>query len=118
MKLEPDLIREILVWCEDNLPNKEKNYEASELSIKGYTSDQIVYHITLLSESGYIDVLDASAGNQINYFLNRLTMNGHQYLSLLRSKAWKTAKSLLHEVGVIFAESAIKAVIEKGQLSI
>ncbi len=113
MKLEPNLIKEILIWCEENLPCKEKAWLASELEFKHYDSDQIIFHIKLLNQENYIDCIDSSAGNYNDYFLNHLSMNGYQYLNILRSKAWKTAQGVIHEFGVIFAEAAIRAVIDK-----
>ena len=47
------------------------------------------------------------------YHYKNLTMNGYQYLALLKSKAWKTAQKLVKDLGVIFVEGAIKAVIDK-----
>jgi Hypothetical protein (DUF2513) len=116
MKLEPDLIKNILQYCEDNLPDKMQWTRASDLSFKGYDSQQIVYHVGLLWKNGYIEGGDASTLTDKGYLIYGLTMNGHQYLELLKSKAWNTAKGLIHELGVIFTEGAIKAVIDKVHL--
>lgn len=112
MNLEPELIKEILEWSEQNLPEKEY-FTASELKIKKYTSAQIIFHVGLLIDNKYIKAFDASADNRKDYLLLSLTMDGYQYLNLLKSKAWNTAKALLHEGGVIFAEAAINSVIAK-----
>jgi hypothetical protein len=113
MKLEPDLIKEILIWCEEKLPDENKSWLASEIIIPGYSKFQTIFHVKLLFDNGYIEGTDSSVGNTSDYFLENLTLNGYQYLSLLRSKAWNTAKEIMHDVGVIFAESAIRAVINK-----
>lgn len=113
MKLEPDLLKEILVYCEDNLPDKQRGINASRLIIPNYQDNQIIFHTKLLYENGYLDCIDMSSHDGEDFFIKNLTMNGYQYLHLLRSKAWNTAKGLLHETGVIFAEAAIKAFIDK-----
>jgi hypothetical protein len=115
MKLEPDLIKEILGWCEETLPDDEKGWLVSDLELKKYSPKQINFHVKLLCENGYIDYSDSSSARGFSCFLNHLTMDGYQYLNLLRSKAWNTAKKITHEFGVIFAEGAIKAIIEKYQ---
>lgn len=113
MKLEPDLLKEILIYCEENLPDKKRVIKASEIIISNYQDKEILFHVKLLYENGYLDCIDLSSHDGEDYFIKNLTMNGYQYLHLLRSKAWNTAKGLLHETGVIFAEAAIKAVIDK-----
>lgn len=116
MKLEPDLIKELLEWGEENLPCYERSWLSDSIKIKDYSVDQITFHIYLLWKNDYIECTDSSAGITKLYFYDNLTMNGYQYLNLLRSKAWNAAKGLLHETGVIFAEAAIKALIDKAKL--
>lgn len=115
MKLEPDLIRSILVWCEDNLPNEENaEVEFEESDFPKYSLAKINFHTKLLIEENYI------IGNVVRFIdghekitLLHLTMNGYQYLNLLNSKAWKTAQRIMKDFGVIFVEGAIKAIIDK-----
>lgn len=113
MKLEPELIKEILLWCEGHLPDDEKMWSASDIEIKGFESKQIQFHTKLLFDNGYIDGESANTLTSKDIDLNHLTMSGYQYLELLRGKAWKTAKGIMYKVGVIFAEGAIKAIIDK-----
>jgi len=113
MKLEPDLIKEILLWCEKYLPDYEKSWKASEIEVLNFTKKEIIFHVKLLNDNDYLECIDLSDHQEHDYIINNLTLNGYQYLELLRSKAWNTAKSLMHEIGVIFAESAIRAVIQK-----
>lgn len=112
MKLEPQLIKDILQWCEENLPDNEISYSPSDMKFDKYDDYQILFHVKLLCENGYIDYIDASPARGFDCWINHLTMDGYQYLNLLKSRAWSTAKSLIHELGVIFTESAIKAVID------
>ena len=113
MKIEPGLIKDILQWCEENLPDDEKSWEASVLVFKGYDSKQIVFHTKLLFDNGYLECIDVSTAGEKDFILENLTLNGYQYLALLKSNAWNIAKSSIRELGVIFAEVAIKAVIDK-----
>ncbi|MBA4383459.1 MAG: hypothetical protein C0410_01865 [Anaerolinea sp.] len=114
MKLEPELIKEILLWCEKYLPAENKSFNLDEMEISKFSRFQIVFHTKILVENDYIDAIDTTAGSQLfDCIFEHLTNNGYQYLNLIRSKAWNTAKGLLHETGVIFAEAAIKAVIDK-----
>jgi hypothetical protein len=112
MKLEPELIKAILQWGEDTLPCKEQSWLASQLEFTGFTPDQIVFHVQLHSEERYINCIESGHGNYKDYFIENLTMNGYQYLNLLRSKAWNTAKGIIRELGVMVSEVAIRTVIE------
>jgi hypothetical protein len=131
MKLEPDLIKEILEWCEEYLPDYEIKHNSDELLFKGFSEEQILYHLELLIDEKYIlaqkvtyiwgisDNLKNKDSDKstlpYKYNISQLTMNGHQYLQLLKSPAWTKAKSLLHETGVIFAEGAINALIDSAK---
>lgn len=113
MKLEPELIKAILIWCEKQLPDENKSWEASNLEINGYNQNQIIFHTKLLLDNGYIEGEKDFTLSSRDYSIENLTMNGYQYLNLLRSKTWNTAKKTMKEVGIIFVESAIKAVIDR-----
>jgi hypothetical protein len=144
MKIEPDLIKEILQYCEDNLPDYNTVHSSETVKFSGFPKGTVMYHIRLLIEEKYIvgkydkdyelppilkrpsNIEEEIENDQITlewnkkisfcrdyYSLQYLTMNGHQYLNLLKSKAWNTAKGLLGDIGVIFVEGAIKAVIDK-----
>ena len=113
MKLDPELIKNILQFCEDKLPDDNLSYSPSDMKFDGFTEQQILFHVKLLCQNGYLDYIDSSSVRGFDCWINHLTMNGYQYLNLLNSKAWNTAKGLVHELGVIFAEGAIKAIIDR-----
>jgi len=79
MKLEPELIKHLLEWGEDYLPDRTKAWSTNEITISGFSNDQITFHVYLLWKNDYIDCYDASANNQSEYFYNHLTLNGYQY---------------------------------------
>jgi len=101
VKLDTDLIREILIWCEDKLPDKGRSYQASEIVINDYTSDEILYHVALLVDGGYLKVIDASAGGYEDYIIERLTNGGAQFLEIIKSDTgWKKFKAKAKEIGI------------------
>lgn len=85
MILDTDLIRSILLWCEDKLPDETHGYKACEIKIPGYKSEQIIKHIEVLAEGGYLIVQDCRADDQTNYFIYRLSHYGYQYLEAIKS---------------------------------
>ncbi len=123
MKLDPELIKNVLEWCEDNLP-EHQGYSFSDIEIPEYDKEAVKLHAKLLCDSGYITFhktkgIEGGNKNGVYQFskpsyeiLDNLSLNGYQYLKLLKSPAWTKAKSLLHETGVIFAEGAINALID------
>jgi hypothetical protein len=125
MELNPELLKKVLEWCEDNLPKGDGVYPP-DIIIESYSKEEIKLHVKLLSDAGYISHHSTPAKkggvskegafrfSVPSYtYIDNLSLNGYQYLKLLKSPAWNKAKSLLHETGVIFAEAAIKALIEK-----
>ena len=85
MILDKDLIRSILLWCEDKLPDKTHRYQASEIIIPGYKAELIIKHIAFLAEGGYLIVQDFIADDKTNYFINGLSHYGYQYLETIKS---------------------------------
>ena len=85
MILDTDMIRSILVWCEDKLPDKKHGYQASEIKIPGYKSEQIIDHLAFLAEGGYLIVQDFRIDDKTNYFIYGLSYYGCQYLETIMS---------------------------------
>lgn len=101
MKLDTDLIRDLLIYFEATLPEKTRAVLASEIQLPGYTSEQIVYHVELLIDNYYLKFIDASCNSGNDYFIERLTYDGHQFLSLMKSDAhWKTIRDTLGKIGL------------------
>ena len=85
MILDTDLIRSILLWCEDKLPDKKHGYQASEIKIPGYKSEQIIKHIEILAEGGYLIVQDFSIDDKTNCIIYGLSYYGCQYLETIKT---------------------------------
>jgi hypothetical protein len=86
MKMNMGLIRDLLIYFQDNLDLDSGPIYAREITIKKYTTDQIMNHVALLIDAGYIDYADASAMDHHDYFVRRLTFEGHQFLALIEDK--------------------------------
>lgn len=84
MKMNMHLVRDLLVYLETFNLNEAEN--AKEIQLKNYTNDEIVYHIALLVEGGYIDAVDVSSMSGVNFIIKRLTFDGHQFLALMQDK--------------------------------
>ncbi len=90
MKLDPDLVRQILLKVE------EFPFDGSfhDVEIEGRTEDEITYHVMLLHEAGLLEALDLSSHSGVCWKPKRLTYNGHQFLDAARSDTvWQKAKS-------------------------
>ena len=90
MKLDPDLVRQILLKVE------EFPFDGSfhDVEIEGRMENEISYHVMLLHEAGLIEALDLSSHDGVCWKAKRLTYNGHQFLDAARSDTvWQKAKS-------------------------
>ena len=52
---------------------------------KGYAHDQIVYHVKLCEEAGYLDIV-INASTKAPTAIHRMTWAGHEALKQLRSE--------------------------------
>lgn len=103
MKLNPDLIRAILVAYE-NLP-----YGGGEMiKIDGFTEDEINYHQEILLDAGFIKAHVAKfIGGGVVITPERLTFEGHEFLNASREdKRWNTVKTMMEKTGGIVIEVA------------
>ena len=90
MKLDTDLVRQILLMVE------EFPFDGSfhDVEIEGRTEDEISYHVMLLDEAGLLEAVDLSTLSGVCWKPNRLTYDGHQFLDAARSDTvWQKAKT-------------------------
>lgn len=123
MKLNPDCIRDILLFVEANTSlnspvDIDPDYLPEPLSI--YSSDEVMYHIKQCE-------LSALFGDEVSWYVDGncmiryLSPSGHQFLSDIRSdNAWNKTKEIAHGVGVNsidaikqIATGVISALIQK-----
>ncbi len=109
MKLDYDCIRYILISIENS---DNPRLLASSLSNETYSVNTILYHIGCLLDVHYLDVGKPlnTLGSQYNdYFIFRITMQGHQFLDSIRNTdIWNKTKSTAKEIGATTLNSILK----------
>jgi hypothetical protein len=90
MRLDVDVIREILLSLEDSAAPTAtlagSAGEALEVTVPGRTSEEVSEHVRLLEEGGYLQAIQRRRGEQLQWFPARLTWSGHQMLEAMRSR--------------------------------
>jgi hypothetical protein len=107
MKRNWDIIREILLATED-IDSKKcltlNDFDAARAL-------DISYHVELLEEAGmiYADLSDMCRGEATQFFVIRLTWDGHEFLDTIRAKStWDKTKDLISTKGSIMTFDIIK----------
>ncbi len=106
MKLNPDCVRDILIFLEDNLQiSSELVFEeisytelASQLT---YDVREIVNTLFAIRESGFIDCNVDYSLNGLDFFdIYRITYNGYQFIESIRPEpVWKKVKAVSGNIG-------------------
>lgn len=98
MKRDMELVRQILLKIEQ----EPSGWVPHEINIKGYTKEQIGYHLLLMIEAGLLEgerVTTMSSKSPCGY-ATRMTWYGHEFLDSARDpKLWKEAKQIVEKVG-------------------
>ena len=92
MKRDMNLVREILVWAENQKDGRVTNNPV----IKGYSDEEIAYHVYIMDEAGLVKAHDMTSGGDKspNAVLLQLTWNGHEFLSAAKDDTiWTKAKN-------------------------
>ena len=105
-----DLLRQILLEVE--MQAFQRGYY--ELSIEGYTEEQISYHVQLARDAGLIEAIDLSDMDGTCWRPTRLTFQGHEFLEAARNPSfWRQAKELvLQKTGTLTIEGLKIALAE------
>jgi hypothetical protein len=107
MKINPDCIRDVLLYLEDNLFITEQN-NFSEIPINSlyenldYTQEDIWYSVYNLNQIRFIEGRITPAGKDKMFFceIQNITWNGHQFLNTIRPKSiWDATKSKAKQIG-------------------
>ena len=135
MKLNPDCIRDVLLYLEENLSycEEENSIEhksigihtiANELHNKhNYNTNDIYYSVEKLLEIRYIIALHESRGRNQSILtcdISDITYNGHMFLNTIRPKTiWEATKSKAKQIGgmSIHSLSMISSTIMQGLAS-
>lgn len=97
MRLDHDLIRDIMLAIEEHQEPNESIYGADFLQfseLKKYDTPTIIYHLNRLKKAGYLNVTMTKFEFAVNY----ITYDGHLFIDDIRDpKAWKYAKEKTKE---------------------
>ena len=103
MRLNPDCIRDILFYVEENTGYSEMipfytNLERFNIKLKNdYPADVILYHLELCEEYGYLRIYSHTMG-AIN--VKRLSVSGHEFLENIRQDTnWNKTKEVAKSAG-------------------
>lgn len=98
MKFEPDLLRDLLLYIEEEAKRPWVDFD--DIKLAGWSDDDVIYHIVLAEEKGLIKAtLDNVPDDEdpvilhTLYSVHRLTANGHDLLALMHEpKTWNLVK--------------------------
>jgi hypothetical protein len=108
MKLDKDLVREILLQVEAS-PDP---MAMVEITAPDHSQEEIAYHVQILDEGGLLEALDLTTMADYDWRPRRLTYNGHEYLDTIRDpEAWRFTKETAKNAGV----AGIKALFDIGK---
>ena len=105
MRLNPDCIRDILFFVEENTGYNSwidisRNIKKFNITLKNhYPPDEILYHIELCEEYGYLN----SCSDSFYYFqIRRLSVVGHEFLENIRNNNnWNKTKDISLKIGSV-----------------
>lgn len=97
MKLDKDLVREILLAVEAH----DQPQGWMTLRLEGRESDLVSYHVMLLDEAGFLSGISLSGLNRFEWQPKRLTYKGHEFLDTVRDgEVWRRTKAGAEKAGV------------------
>ena len=101
MKLNPDCIRDILLYVEGNTSYRKACTIIPSLCCKtfpNYSSDEVMYHVNQCEMSGYFSKTSSDLDGNIT--IVSLSPLGHQFIDNIRSDdVWKDVKQVSDTVG-------------------
>ena len=115
VKLDPDLMRDFLLYVEEKADRPISALE--DIHLPGYSAESIAYHVVLAAEAGFIkaqlaadpDTDDPDVAH-VSYIVERLTYRGHELIEAARlPDNWQRIKSLAATVGSKGADALFEA---------
>jgi hypothetical protein len=94
MKRDMNLVREILIWTENN----EHGRVGKNPEIEGYSEEEIGYHVYIMDQAGLLKAVDMTSLNDPSpsATLIELTWHGHEFLDAAKDDTiWAKAKNTL-----------------------
>lgn len=105
MRLQMDLVRDLLLYIEENAKRPVDDLE--DISLPNWREDDIAYHVVLLEEAGLVAATintipdsDDPSLVEVLYSVRRLTFNGHEFLNTVREpEQWGIVKEGAKKAG-------------------
>jgi hypothetical protein len=96
MKRDFELVRKILTCIEES----EGVGHQVNVDIDGYTEDQIMYHLMLLSQADLIFATDVPMQHKIYIMARGLTWEGHEFLDSIKNETvWNKTQQAVKDKG-------------------
>ena len=107
MKLNPDCIRDILLYMEDAPYGEEICPDQLFNALPNYSPDEISYAVMKMDEAGFVNAsIEKYIDGSAEFVLLDITYSGHQFLSNIReNKIWSGVKSIAGKVGATSLEA-------------
>ena len=97
MKLDKDLVREILLAVEAH----DEPEGLLALKIDDHSAEEVSYHVRLLDEAGLLAALNTGGIDRFRWQPQRLTYKGHEFLDTVRDgEVWRRTKVGAEKAGV------------------
>jgi hypothetical protein len=109
MKRDMDLVRKILMACADD----EHGNAPQNLTIEGYSEEQIGHHAYLMMQAGLVEAADVSTLEDPSpvAVITSVTWDGHEFLEASRDEGrWCKAKQAAGSTGGMVLE-VLKSVL-------
>lgn len=119
MKLDFDLVRQILLEMED----QPANARSFSIKIDGYDQDTLFEHLELLDEAGHIEAefigSSTAPGRIYNVNAIRMTWKGHEFLGNARNDTvWSQTKAVVRDKGGSFSLDLFSAMLAQIALKV
>ena len=98
MQRDMELVRKIMLAAEQH----EHGFAPRDLTIEGYSDEQVGYHCYLLGDAGLAEAIDITTrGSESPYAeIRHLTWAGHEFLDAAKDDTtWERAKQRLSSAG-------------------
>lgn len=101
MKLNQDLVRLLLLQIEDKTGPYEP-LELSDISIKDYSYEEILYTTERLLEAGYIKARLETTDLHCDHVIYSLTWDGHKFLDTVRDNVvWRRTNDIVKKLSSV-----------------
>lgn len=109
MQLNPDCVRDVLLFLEENLtitPDLEIKsiplYQIAK-SLNQYPQNEVAHCLLALKDAGFIVAQVNASGNCIHRLsVSRITFDGHEFIGQIRPKSfWERTKAIVRKMGPV-----------------